>query len=175
VACTGRGDYDQLSGFAAETAEPEHFGDFGSPVVLEIWPGQHFSPIHSHGSTTGIIYCLTGQIDVMLYGSLDWDAEKVALLTVSPGQCAWLTESQFPVHKVFCPMPKGDFAATFHVYLNLAELPLLKAAPEPHTRDQFEFVDEAAPHELKAFPTYSDLSWRILRRELSAIAASHGL
>ena len=176
VACTGTGDYDHLSAYAADVAaDPEHFGDFGSPVVLEIWPGQHYSPIHSHGSTTGIIYCLTGQIDVMLYESLAWDAKKVALLTLSPGECAWLSESHFPVHKVFCPMSKGSFAATFHVYLNRDELPLLKAEPKPGTRDQFEFVDESAPHKLLAFPTYSDLSWRILRRELAELAANAGL
>jgi len=175
VACTGKGDYDHLSAYQATANEPEHEGDFGSPVVLEIWPGQHYSPIHSHGSTVGIIYCLTGQIDVMLYGSLRWDAEKVALLTLSPGQCAWLSDTQFPVHKVFCPMSKGNFAATFHVYLNRDELPLLKATPKPDTRDQFEFVDEAQPHELKAFATYSDLSWTILRRELAEIAARIGM
>lgn len=49
---------------------------YGSPVVLEIWPGQHYSPIHSHGKTTGIIYCLTGQLDVMLYDHLDWNAKN---------------------------------------------------------------------------------------------------
>ena len=174
VACTGKGDFDdlivkrnpELSG-----AEEEHAGDFGSPVVLEIWPGQHFSPIHTHGKTTGIIYCLTGQIDVMLYESLDWDANKLALLTLTPGQCAWLSETHFPVHKVYCPMPEGNFAATFHVYLNRDEIPLLKRAPRPGTRDEFEFVDEKPPHELSVFATYSDLSWKILRRDMARYAA----
>lgn len=177
VACTGKGDYDDLAvkyDAALTTAEEEaeeHKGDFGSPVVLEIWPAQHYSPIHSHGQTTGIIYCLTGMIEVMVYDDLDWEANKVALLTLTPGQCAWLSERQFPVHKVFCPMPEGNFAATFHVYLNKDELPLLKAEPKPDTRDQFEFVDESAPHEKKVFATYSDLSWRILRKEMARYAA----
>lgn len=174
VACTGRGDYDHLSKFANDAPADEHFGDYGSPVVLEIWPGQHYSPIHSHGTTTGIIYCLTGEIEVMLYGSLDWDAEKVGLLTLSPGQCAWLTDTQFPVHKVYCPMSEGNFAATFHVYLNPDERQLLRS-PQDNTRDVFRFVDEDAPHEEKAFPTYSDLSWRVLRRELAEIAAGIGM
>ncbi|HEV7766622.1 MAG TPA: hypothetical protein VGQ76_16595 [Thermoanaerobaculia bacterium] len=168
VACTGKGDYDHLSpGHESQAQSEEHLGDFGSPVVLEIWPGQHYSPVHSHGRTTGIIYCLTGQIDVMLYDWLAWDAEKVGLLTLTPGQCAWLSESRFPVHKVFCPMSEGNFAATFHVYLNRDELPLLRATPKPDTRDQFDFVEETPPHEKKAFATYSDLSWGILRREMS--------
>jgi hypothetical protein len=175
VACTGKGDYDDLAvkyDAAPTTAEEEaHRGDFGSPVVLEIWPAGHYSPIHSHGQTTGIIYCLTGQIEVMVYEWLDWEAKKLALLTLTPGQCAWLTERQFAVHKVFCPMPEGSFAATFHVYLNKDELPLLKAKPKPDTRDQFDFVEENAPHEKKVFATYSDLSWAILRKEMARYAA----
>lgn len=174
VACTGKGDYDHLSpNLRAGSDAEDHPGDFGSPVVLEIWPGQHYSPIHSHGKTTGIIYCLTGQIDVMLYDDLAWDAGKVALLTLTPGQCAWLSEKQFPVHKVFCPMSKGNFAATFHVYLNKDEL--LRAAPKPDTRDQFDFVDEKPPHEKKVFATYSDLSWSVLRKELAMYAARMGM
>jgi hypothetical protein len=176
VACTGKGDYDHLAPHdpSAAAENDDHLGDFGSPVVLEIWPGQHYSPIHSHGETTGIIYCLAGQIDVMLYRSLAWDAEKVGLLTVTPGQCAWLSDTRFPVHKVFCPMAKGSFAATFHVYLNKDELPLLKGTPEPDTRDQFEFIDEQPPHGRILFPTYSDLSWSVLRREMAAFEARMG-
>lgn len=196
VACTGKGDYDDLAadkyGFDVSAEEEDtHKGDFGSPVVLEIWPAQHYSPMHSHGQTTGIIYSLAGQIDVMAYAGLAWDAEKVGLLTLTPGQCAWLDGERFAVHKVYCPMDGGprpvgpdnllndssNYAATFHVYLNPDELPLVGAAPEPEpdTRDVFNFVDEKPPHELKPFTTYSDLSWRILRRVMADHAAKIGM
>lgn len=175
VACTGKGDFDDLAaaefGHFVPEGAADHAGDFGSPAILEIWPAGHFSPIHSHGETAGIIYCLTGQIDVMLYDRLDWNAEKLALLTLTPGQCAWLNEKHFPVHKVHCPMAPGLFAATFHVYLNQDELPLLQKEAEPHTRDQFEFIDELPPHRPDVFLTYSDLSWRVLRQELAKYAA----
>jgi hypothetical protein len=169
VACAGKGDFDHLAGEFGidETEADHHLGDFGSPVVLEIWPGGHYSPIHSHGTTSGIVYCLTGQVDVMAYKSLAWDAEKMALLTLTPGQCAWLTDKHFAVHKVHCPMAEGNFAATFHVYLNRDELPLLTSAPKPDTRDVFDYIDEDTPHAQKAFDTYSDLSWAVLRREMA--------
>ncbi|SOD86816.1 hypothetical protein [Streptomyces sp. Ag109_G2-15] len=80
--------------------EPDGGQMTGSPVVLEIWPAQHYSPIHSHGETTGIIYCLAGQLDVMSYSKLEWKAEKRALVTLTPGQCAWLTKQTNAVHKV---------------------------------------------------------------------------
>jgi hypothetical protein len=193
VACTGRGDYDELAareyGYEVEgDGEDVHKGEFGSPVVLELWPAQHYSPMHSHGMTTGIIYCLAGQIDVMAYGKLKWGAKKVGLLTITPGQCAWLDGERFAVHKVFCPMDGGDepvgpdnllndsgnYAATFHVYLNRDELPLVAAAPRPDTRDQFTFVNEKT-RKIEEFPTYSDISWSILRRVMADYAAKIGM
>lgn len=182
VACIGRGDYDDLAeeyGYMAT----HHRGDAGSPVVLEIWPAQHYSPIHSHGGTTGIIHCLTGQIDVMAYGALRWDAEKLGLLTLTPGQCAWLAGDQFGVHKVYCPMDGGskavdldnllnetsDYAATFHVYVDDNEA--VQSLPvRPDRREIFSFINEKT-HEVETFTTYSDLSWRVLRRILADYAA----
>ncbi|HEX8290473.1 MAG TPA: hypothetical protein VF570_01880, partial [Pyrinomonadaceae bacterium] len=196
VACTGRGDYDDLAaqmyGYDAGAGEDIHKGEFGSPVVLEIWPAQHYSPMHSHGNTTGIIYCLAGQIDVMAYDDLSWTAVKKGLVTLTPGQCAWLDGKTFAVHKVYCPMDggreavgpgnllndSGNYAATFHVYLNESELPFVAATeggePESNSRDEFRFIDEKT-HGIVNFPTYSDLSWSILRRVMADYAAKIGM
>lgn len=175
VACTGIGKYDKqvLESAPQLYASFPEDQTFGSPAVLEIWPGQHYSPIHSHGETTGIIYALTGQIDAMLYEELKWPAKNVGLVTLTPGQAAWLTDDRFAVHKVFCPMPKGQFGATFHVYLNRDELHrgMFELVPQPGTRDIFRYIDEET-HEIKEFETDSDVSWRVLRQELARIASS---
>lgn len=180
VACTGKGDYDHL----VESVLPEEYWkleDHGSPVVLEIWHAQHYSPIHSHGNTTGIIHCLAGQLDVMAYEKLDWNATKRGLVTLTPGQCAWLSEEQYAVHKVFCPLdggdnPKellndtGDFAASFHVYLNETEVDKHATPRSPNlTRDKFEYIDEQ-DHSKKTFETHSDLSWGALCEAMSLVA-----
>ncbi|MGA4545824.1 hypothetical protein ACPA54_38140 [Uniformispora flossi] len=178
VACTGKGSYD---GWATEfdyvdDLEPQPAGDYGSPAVLEIWPAQHYSPIHSHGHTTGIIHCLTGQLDIMGYGALAWDAPKKGLYTLTPGQTAWLAGDTYAVHKVFCPFdgntdkPTGpgylnntdQFAASFHVYLNDDETAYYDNVD---SRDNFHYIDEN-DHTEKVFTTYSDLSWRVLRQVL---------
>ncbi|MFK0294440.1 hypothetical protein ACIQU6_28770 [Streptomyces sp. NPDC090442] len=89
VACTGRGKYDDLAeqyGYDPNLPMAGDSGDFGSPVVLELWPAGHYSPMHSHGNTTGIIYCLAGQLDVMSYSKLDWNADKRGLVTLTPGK-----------------------------------------------------------------------------------------
>jgi len=64
-------------------------------------------------------------------------------------------------------MPPGNFAATFHVYLNQDER-LLQAPP---SRNEFDFVDEKPPHGPGKFQTYSDLSWKILRKEMARYGA----
>ncbi|OPC76570.1 hypothetical protein B4N89_47070 [Embleya scabrispora] len=179
VACTGRGTYDQWAvdhGHIDTLDDP--YGDIGSPAVLEIWPAQHYSPIHSHGKTTGIVFCLAGQLDVMVYDRLAKDATKLALVTLTPGQCAWLTKTNFAVHKVYCPLDGGngptrpdyinntdEFGASFHVYLNEDEL-TVQAYDESDTRDAFDYIDEITG-EQRQFKTYSDLSWSILRRVLA--------
>jgi len=177
--------------------------EVGSPVILEIWPAQHYSTIHSHGNTTGIMHVVTGQIDVMAYDRLAWNATKVGLLTMSEGQCGWLDKDNFGIHKVFSPMKPGEFAASFHVYLDEDELPLVVGdngqlqpvnikngrkvpIPEPkegldgdgdfkpsHNRRQFDYVDEVAPHGLHSFETASDISWKVLRVEIAMIMAKY--
>jgi hypothetical protein len=149
-------------------------------VVLEIWPAQHYSPIHSHGHTSGIIFCLAGQLDVMLYDRLDWDATKLGMLTLTPGQCAWLTKDTYAVHRVSCPMNGGDgttgpgfmnstdeFGASFHVYLNPDETAAQIDDGESHNRNVFDYIHETTKQRDK-FETHSDLSWSVLRRVLAS-------
>ncbi len=181
VACTGRGHYDHLAtkhGHLDSIEDPE--GEIGSPVVLEIWPAQHYSPIHSHGHTSGIVFCLAGQLDVMVYDRLNWNATKLGLLTLTPGQCAWLTKDTYAVHRVYCPMNGGDgttgpgymnstaeFGASFHVYLNPDDSSVQRDDGESHNRNAFDYIHENTKDH-KKFKTQSDLSWSVLRRVLAS-------
>jgi hypothetical protein len=181
VACTGHGAFDNLATEDGHLAElPHDDGDIGSPVVLEIWPAQHYSPIHSHGHTSGIVFCLAGQLDVMVYDSLSWNATKLGLLTLTPGQCAWLSKDTYAVHRVYCPMDGGggvtgpgymnstdEFGASFHVYLNADETAVeADDQGSSYSRDAFDYIDEITK-ERATFETHSDLSWRVLRRVLA--------
>ncbi|MFF8611013.1 hypothetical protein ACF06X_34485 [Streptomyces sp. NPDC015346] len=184
VACTGKGKYDDWAKDhgIGELAFDEN-ARYGSPVVLEIWPAQHYSPMHSHGNTTGIVYCLAGQLDIMAYSELKWTAEKRGLLTLTPGQTAWLTRETYAVHKVFCPMDgggmsadglmnnTGDFAASFHVYLNESEVHMEAYEGADLTRDVFHLIHETK-HVEEKFTTYSDLSWPVLREVLARTSLS---
>lgn len=48
----------------------------GIPYVLEIWPKEHFSPIHSHGDAVAIIKVLHGSLAVHLYNPLPEENEE---------------------------------------------------------------------------------------------------
>jgi len=49
----------------------------GVPYVMEIWPPQHYSPIHSHANANAVIRVLHGSIHVELYPFLCSDKEGI--------------------------------------------------------------------------------------------------
>lgn len=50
----------------------------GIPYVMEIWPPQHYSPVHNHGGSNAVIRVLHGNIHVRLFPFLCSDPEGVA-------------------------------------------------------------------------------------------------
>ncbi|MFD8544662.1 hypothetical protein [Streptomyces sp. NPDC059649] len=120
-----------------------------------------------------------------IYEHLNWTARKLGLITLSPGQCAWLSKDNYAVHRVYCPMDGGggstgpgymnataEFGASFHVYLNPEQTGVLDDGTgvqdddgDSYSRDSFNSIDEESK-EQRAFATESDLSWSILRRVL---------
>ena len=49
----------------------------GIPYVMEIWPSNHYSPIHNHAGAEAIIRVLYGQINVSLFPFLCGDKEGI--------------------------------------------------------------------------------------------------
>lgn len=49
----------------------------GIPYVMEIWPPNHYSPVHSHGGAHAIVRVLHGSINVSLYPYLSSDKNSV--------------------------------------------------------------------------------------------------
>ena len=117
-----------------------------SPCLLEIWPGGHHSPIHEHASSTGLMKGVFGRVDIMLYERLSKSPKQVALLSMTPERCSWMSPDHYQAHKVYCPMEEHDFAATFHLYTDTQS-------------DVFRYRDESEPHDIAEFVTESDISW----------------
>jgi hypothetical protein len=117
-----------------------------SPCLLEIWPGGHHSPIHEHASSTGLMKGVYGRCDIMLYEGLSAHPKQVALLAMTPERCSWMSPEQYQSHKVYCPMDRHDFAATFHLYTDTQS-------------DVFKYRSEREPHDIAEFVTESDITW----------------
>lgn len=73
----------------------------GVPYVLEIWPPGHYSPIHAHANTYGIIRVLYGDINVRFYSTLSLK-RKVPFLeqTIFENQSTWLSPGLNQIHKL---------------------------------------------------------------------------
>ncbi|MGE3914783.1 MAG: hypothetical protein AB7F78_03720, partial [Hyphomicrobiaceae bacterium] len=74
------------------------------------------------------------------------DPQPSALLAVTPDSCSWMAPDRFQTHKVYCPMDRHDFAATFHIYTETQS-------------DVFKYRSESPPHSIAEFVTESDITW----------------
>lgn len=72
----------------------------GIPYVMEIWPPQHYSPIHNHGGANAIIRVLHGNINVALYSHLANDVQPFAITNFAENDITWLSPTLNQVHKL---------------------------------------------------------------------------
>lgn len=71
----------------------------GIPYVMEIWPAQHFSPIHDHGGSDAVIKVLHGKIWVDMFGFLSpLHQEPFATATFEAGDVTWISPRLNQVH-----------------------------------------------------------------------------
>jgi hypothetical protein len=75
----------------------------GIPYVMEIWPSQHYSPIHSHSNANAIIRVLHGKINVELYPYLCHDKDGVkpfATKEFNKDDITWISPTLNQTHKL---------------------------------------------------------------------------
>ena len=73
----------------------------GIPYVMEIWPSNHYSPIHSHASTHAIIRVLHGDINVDLYPFLSKKPlDSFASKTFYKDEITWISPQLNQVHQL---------------------------------------------------------------------------
>lgn len=63
----------------------------GIPYVIEIWPSNHYSPIHAHSQSNAIIRVLHGSIHVRLYPFLNNDIEPFHEVDIDKDQNTWIS------------------------------------------------------------------------------------
>ena len=89
----------------------------GIPYVLEIWPGQNYSPIHNHSGADAVIKVLHGQIQSRWFASLDPRfMEYYDKFDLYASDVTWLSPDYYQTHQLFNPAPKGNMCATLQCY-----------------------------------------------------------
>ncbi|VAW50774.1 hypothetical protein MNBD_GAMMA06-392 [hydrothermal vent metagenome] len=96
----------------------ENLGDSpGAPYVLEIWPGQHYSPVHRHAECNAIIKVLHGSLSCRWFKSLQFEENMPYQQTaLSAGQVTWLDPKQFQTHQLYNHNIEGNMCATIQCY-----------------------------------------------------------
>ncbi|CAF0818047.1 unnamed protein product, partial [Didymodactylos carnosus] len=76
------------------------------PLILEIWPPGHYSKIHAHSRSYGIMLNLYGEAIVELYSSLSVKHQKkFAQAILKQGDATWLAPGFNQIHKIINPSP----------------------------------------------------------------------
>lgn len=141
------------------TIGPNRGDSPGSPYVLEIWPGGHYSPIHDHGAACAIIKVLHGAIWVELFPQLDPDLlDYFSEAVFHQGEITFLTPGLYQVHRLRNKNPMGHMTATIQCY----------RYPDDDTR-HYEYFDYVGPDGIRHFRPNSDWEYlefkSLIRRE----------
>jgi hypothetical protein len=75
----------------------------GIPYVIEIWPPQHYSPVHNHGGANAIIRVLEGSINVSLFAYLCTDSQNIdpfSKVDFTKDDITWISSTLNQVHQL---------------------------------------------------------------------------
>lgn len=89
----------------------------GVPLVLEIWPSGHYSPIHSHSDCNAIIKVLHGSITVEWFSELSTkEVIPYKKIHLCNDQVTWLNSRYYQIHKIYNHNISGNMCATLQGY-----------------------------------------------------------
>lgn len=88
----------------------------GIPYVLEIWPKNHGSPIHSHGNSYAVIKVIHGGLTISIYNKHIKSENDASLLDfdVKQGDVTWISPNWYQTHKLW--NNTSDYCVTIQCY-----------------------------------------------------------
>ena len=86
----------------------------GIPYVMEIWPSNHYSPIHSHADSNAVIRVLHGSINVTLFPFLG-ATEPFGNADFEKDDITWLSPELNQIHQL--KNNTGDVCITIQCYM----------------------------------------------------------
>jgi hypothetical protein len=131
----------------------------GVPYVLEIWPSGHYSPIHAHANTYGIIKVLHGEINVKLYRALNVERKKpFQEVTLYKDQVTWLTPGLNQIHKLENKSPNKT-CITIQAYEYISD--------EVSHYEYFDYITNSG-HTIAKFDPVSDIDYTEFKEQMIA-------
>jgi hypothetical protein len=103
----------------------------GIPYVMEIWPSNHYSPIHSHADSNAVIRVLHGSINVTLFPFLG-ATEPFGNSDFEKDDITWLSPELNQIHQL--RNNTGDVCITIQCYM-------YDLNNEKHY-DYFDYIDD---------------------------------
>jgi hypothetical protein len=129
----------------------------GIPYVMEIWPSQHFSPIHNHAGANAIIKVLHGEVTVKLFDMLSTThQEPFREATISKGDVTWITPNLNQTHQLH-NQNSNELCVTIQCYL-------YKAEDKSHY-ECFDYI-ETGSKDIKHFMPNSDMDFLDFKRQM---------
>jgi hypothetical protein len=105
----------------------------GIPYVMEIWPSNHYSPVHNHAGASAIIRVLHGEIHVKLFPFLSKDVvNPFATADFKKDEITWISPTLNQTHQL--TNLKTDTCITIQCYMYEKE--------DTAHYDYFDYIDE---------------------------------
>lgn len=90
----------------------------GIPYVIEIWPPNHYSPIHNHGQANAVIRVLHGEINVSLFPMLsEYHKEPFKSVTFRKDEITWISPRYNQIHQLHNKNEVGPTCITIQCYM----------------------------------------------------------
>jgi hypothetical protein len=125
-------------------------GQPGQPIVLEIWPKGHYSPVHNHGDAVAVIKLLSGTLKSEWYNPLsDNYNEKPKVIKsaiLHKNDLTWMTPCYYQTHKLIS-IDKDKAGVSIQGYAHIHSSNLYEKY-----KDFFNFILPPSPKLIEFYP-----------------------
>lgn len=154
----GEFDKDPKATYLRVTLGVDQGNSPGVPYVMEIWPGGHYSPIHSHSDSYAVIKVLHGSITSEYYPELSPNLlQYYREATLREGEVTWLSPDFYQTHRLRNPGEAWQTCITIQCYQY--------GASDARHYEFFDYIDES-DNKVKQFLPNSDWTYGRFKAEL---------
>ncbi|CAL2094397.1 cysteine dioxygenase family protein [Tenacibaculum sp. 190524A05c] len=125
----------------------------GIPYVIEIWPPNHYSPIHNHGDANAVIRVLHGEINVSLFPMLsEYHKTPFKSATFRKDEITWISPRYNQIHQLHNKNIGGPSCITIQCYMY----------GEANTK-HYEYFDYLENTNIEQFTPNSDADYLVFK------------